>query len=195
MQVQALNRCDWCTDNPLYMAYHDQAWGVPVHDDRVLFEFLILESMQAGLNWLTILKKRDNFRRAFANFDPEKVACFTDKDQQDLMQDAGIIRNRLKIESAINNAKQFLVMQTEYGSFSKFLWDFVGGKPIQNHYKQHADIPAKTELSDKLSKTLKKHGFRFVGSTICYAYMQAVGLVNDHLTTCHCYNVAASSEK
>ena len=195
MQVQALNRCDWCIDNPLYMAYHDQEWGVPVHDDLVLFEFLILESMQAGLSWLTILKKRDNFRRAFANFDPEKVACFTDEDQQRLMQDAGIIRNRLKIESAINNAKQFLVMQTEYGSFSKFLWDFVGGQPIQNHYKQHADIPAKTELSDKLSKTLKKQGFRFVGSTICYAYMQAVGLVNDHVTTCHCYNVVVSNEK
>lgn len=178
------NRCAWCTSDPLYIEYHDTEWGRPVYDDRVLFEFLILESMQAGLNWLTILKKRENFRKAFCDFDPIKVAKFTPRTVEKLLKDAGIIRHRLKIESTINNANCFLAIQQHYGSFADFLWAFVDEKPIVNRWEQSADIPASTDLSACLSQLLKAHGFRFVGSTICYAYMQAVGLVNDHTADC-----------
>jgi DNA-3-methyladenine glycosylase I len=176
-------RCSWpSTERDI--AYHDQEWGVPVHDDRVLFEFLILEGAQAGLSWSTILNKRQNYRRAFARFDPRKVARFTVQQRNRLMKDEGIVRNRLKIESAVSNAKAFLAVQKEFGSFDRYIWRFVGGKPVQNARKGK-DIPASTAQSDAMSKDLKKRGFRFVGSTICYAFMQAVGMVNDHLVTCY----------
>ena len=177
-------RCPWCLSDPLYIRYHDEEWGQPCYDDQKLFEFLILEGAQAGLNWLTILKRREGYREAFCQFDPEKVARLTAKDQQRLLQNPGIIRNRLKIKSAINNAQAFLRIQEQYDSFSQFIWQFVDGRPIQNHWKTLTDIPATTPESDQLSKALKKAGFTFVGSTICYAYMQAMGLVNDHLVSC-----------
>jgi len=180
----ALIRCPWPRDDALYQAYHDEEWGKPVHDDRLLFEFLILEGMQAGLSWLTILRKRPNFRKAFVKFDPRKVARFDKKEIQSLMQNAGIIRNRLKIESAISNAQAFLEVQKEFGSFGKYQWDFIGGQPIQNNFRSFKEIPPRTALSDAWSKDLKKRGFRFVGSTIVYAHMQAVGMVNDHLVDC-----------
>jgi DNA-3-methyladenine glycosylase I len=175
-------RCSW-PSTELDIAYHDKEWGVPVHDDRVLFEFLVLEGAQAGLSWSTILKKRENYRRAFAGFDPAKVARFSKKKIAQLMSDAGIVRNRLKIDSTVNNAKAFLALQKEFGSFDRYVWQFVGGKPLMNSRKGR-DIPARTPESDAMSKDLKKRGFRFVGSTICYAFMQATGMVNDHLTTC-----------
>jgi len=178
-----VQRCSWPTTE-LDIAYHDKEWGVPVHDDRVLFEFLILEGAQAGLSWSTILKKRENYRRAFAGFDAKKVARFDASRRNLLMKDEGIVRNRLKIESAVTNARAFLAMQKEFGSFERYVWGFVGGKPLQNSRKGR-DIPARTAESDALSKDLKRRGFRFVGSTICYAFMQAVGMVNDHLTTCY----------
>jgi DNA-3-methyladenine glycosylase I len=178
-------RCTW-PSSELDIAYHDQEWGVPVHDDRVLFEFLTLEGAQAGLSWSTILKKRENYRRAFAGFDPKKVARFTSLQKRKLMQDAGIVRNRLKIESTVTNARAFLAVQKEFGSFDRYVWQFVGGRPKQNA-RTGRDIPARTAESDALSKDLQKRGFRFVGSTICYAFMQAVGMVNDHLTSCYRY--------
>jgi DNA-3-methyladenine glycosylase I len=176
-------RCQW-PSSELDIAYHDREWGVPVHDDRVLFEFLTLEGAQAGLSWSTILRKRDNYRRAFAGFDPQKVARFTPLQKRKLMQNEGIVRNRLKIDSTVSNARAFLAVQKEFGSFDRYVWTFVGGKPLQNARKGK-DVPARTAESDAMSKDLKKRGFRFVGSTICYAFMQATGMVNDHLTSCY----------
>jgi DNA-3-methyladenine glycosylase I len=176
-------RCAWAT-TPLGIAYHDKEWGVPAHDERTLFEFLILEGAQAGLSWETILRKRDAYRRAFAGFDPAKVARFTPATTRRLMKDEGIVRNRLKIESAVTNAKAFLAVQREHGTFDAYVWRFVGGKPIVNRRRRMGDVPAKTAQSDALSKDLLARGFKFVGSTICYAYMQAVGLVDDHLDNC-----------
>lgn len=178
-------RCPWCEINELEIAYHDTEWGVPVHDDRRFFEFLILEGAQAGLSWDTILKKRENYRLALAGFDPLRIARFGKRDVARLMQDAGIVRNRLKIESAIGNAQAFLAVQKEFGSFDAYIWRFVNGTPKRNHWKNAAQVPAESPESQAMSKDLKKRGFRFVGSTICYAFMQATGLVNDHLTTCH----------
>jgi DNA-3-methyladenine glycosylase I len=177
-------RCSWCLANPQYVRYHDEEWGVPVHDDRRLFEFLILEGAQAGLSWSTILNKRDNYRRAFARFDPEKVARFGTRDVRRLMGNAGIVRNRLKIESAIGNARAFLDIQREFGSFDAYLWGFAGGSSLQSARRSLKQVPARTPMSDALSKDLKRRGFRFVGSTIVYAFMQAVGVVNDHLRGC-----------
>ena len=178
------NRCTWCTKDDLYIDYHDKEWGTPLHEDQKLFEFLVLESFQAGLSWLTVLKKRDNFRKAFANFDAKKVAKFDQEKFNTLMQDAGIIRNRLKIEAAINNAKCFLQIQKEFGSFDKYIWGFVDGKPIVNRRNTLKDVPAKTPVSDAMSKDMGKRGFKFRGSTICYAFMQAVGMVDDHVEDC-----------
>jgi DNA-3-methyladenine glycosylase I len=177
-------RCSWPTTE-LDIAYHDKEWGVPVHDDRVLFEFLTLEGAQAGLSWSTILRKRDNYRRAFAHFDPGRVSRFGRAEIQKLLKDEGIVRNRLKIESTVANARAFLAVQKEFGSFDRYVWRFVGGKPIQASRKTLKDIPARTAESDALSKDLKRRGFRFVGSTICYAFMQAVGMVNDHVVGCY----------
>lgn len=177
-------RCGWAGTDPTYVAYHDSEWGVPVYDDRRLFEFLILEGAQAGLSWITILRKRDAYRNAFAGFDPEKVARFDAKKVEQLMQDAGIVRNRLKIESAVKNARAFLQLQDELGSFSDYQWQFVDGKPIQNQHASLKQVPARTPISDAFSKDLKKRGFNFVGSTIIYAHMQAVGMVNDHIDDC-----------
>jgi len=177
-------RCPWSLGSEQYLLYHDEEWGVPVHNDRRLFEFLILEGAQAGLSWSTILNKRDNYRRAFARFDPAKVARFRARDVRRLMADAGIVRNRLKIESAIGNARAFLEVRREFGSFDAYLWGFVNGRPQQNFRRSMKQVPARTPLSDAISKDLKLRGFRFVGSTIVYAYMQAVGMVNDHLTAC-----------
>jgi DNA-3-methyladenine glycosylase I len=179
------SRCPWCGTDPLYMAYHDQEWGVPVDDDRRLFEFLVLEGAQAGLSWITILKRREGYRRAFAGFDPARVATFGEADAARLLADPGIIRNRAKIASAIHNARAFLAVQEEFGSFAAFQWGFVDGAPIVNAWTSLAEVPARTETSDRLSKDLKQRGFSFVGSTICYAHMQAVGMVNDHLVSCH----------
>jgi DNA-3-methyladenine glycosylase I len=177
-------RCAWCLGQEIYVKYHDEEWGTPVHDDRLLFEFLVLESFQAGLSWLTILRKRENFRKAFAGFDVKKVAKFDRKKFDELMQDAGIIRNRLKIEAAINNAQRFLEIQKEFGSFDKYVWGFVGGKPLVNKLKSTREIQAKTAISDAMSKDMGLRGFKFRGSTICYAFMQAVGVVNDHVDDC-----------
>jgi len=177
-------RCDWVGSDPLYIQYHDMEWGVPVYDDRKLFEFLILEGMQAGLSWLTILRKRENFRRAFDNFDPETVARYEEPKIQELLADAGIIRNRLKVRAAVSNARAFLKVQQEWGSFSNYMWRFVDGKPKINAWKTVAELPASTPESDAMSKDLKNRGFKFVGSTICYAHMQAVGMVNDHTVNC-----------
>jgi DNA-3-methyladenine glycosylase I len=181
-----MQRCSWAS-NELNIPYHDAEWGVPVHDDRALFEFLILEGAQAGLSWDTILRKRDNYRAAFDNFDPAKVAAYDDRKAAELMLNEGIIRNRLKIASAVANAKAFRKVQEEFGSFDKYIWSFVGGKPIDNKLKSSSEVPAKTEISDAISKDLKKRGFNFVGSTIMYAFMQATGMVNDHLTSCFRY--------
>jgi DNA-3-methyladenine glycosylase I len=179
-------RCTWAK-NELAIAYHDAEWGVPLHDERGLFEFLILEGAQAGLSWDTILRKRENYRAAFDNFDAEKVARYDDKKVAELLQNEGIIRNRLKIASAIGNAQALLRVQDEIGSFDKYIWDFVGGKPMKNKIKDMSEVPAKTTVSDAISKDLKKRGFNFVGSTIMYAFMQATGMVNDHLVTCFRY--------
>lgn len=180
-------RCEWAGTDPLYVAYHDEEWGVPVHDDRTLFEFLILEGAQAGLNWRTILNKRENYRRAFDNFDPQKVAGYDEDKVAQLLADPGIVRNRLKVRSAIQNARAFLQIQKELGSFDAYVWQFVGGQPIQNRWQKLSEIPAETEASQALSKDLKKRGFNFVGPTIMYAFMQAVGMVNDHLVHCFRY--------
>lgn len=178
-------RCPWCGSDPLYTAYHDEEWGVPVHDDRLLFEFITLEGAQAGLSWLTVLKKRANYRRAFDDFDVRKVARYTPANIEALMQDAGIVRNRLKIESTVSNAKAFIAVQKEFGSFADYIWGFVDGKPVVNRPRTLKDVPASTPLSDRISKDLKKRGFRFVGTTIVYAHLQATGVVNDHLVDCH----------
>lgn len=177
-------RCGWAGEDATYVEYHDTEWGVPVYDDQRLFEFLVLEGAQAGLSWITILRKREAYRKAFANFEPEKVARFNAKKLDALMQNAGIVRNRLKIESAVKNAKAFLKVQEELGSFSAYQWAFVDGKPLQNRRESLKQIPARTPVSDALSKDLKKRGFNFVGSTIIYAHMQAVGMVNDHIEAC-----------
>ncbi len=182
--MKKANRCAWCLGNELYEQYHDEEWGVPVHDDAKLFEFLILESFQAGLSWLTVLKKRENFRTAFSGFDAKKVAAYTPKKIESLMQDAGIIRNRLKIEAAVNNAKLFLKIQQEYGSFANYVWQFTQHKTLVNYPKTMAEIPVSTPISDALSKDMGKRGFKFRGTTICYAFMQAVGMVDDHTTGC-----------
>ena len=177
-------RCAWTTNDPLYLKYHDEEWGVPVHDDRKLFEMLILEGAQAGLSWITILRKRENYRKAFDKFDAKKIAMYDSKKVKELLQNEGIVRNKLKIAAAIQNAKLFLEVQKELGSFDKYIWQFVNGKQITNRWKSLKEIPAKTKESDAMSKDLKKRGFKFVGSTICYAFMQAVGMVNDHITDC-----------
>ncbi len=179
-----MNRCSWAGSDPLYCSYHDLEWGVPVHDDRLLFEFLTLEGAQAGLSWITILRKREAYRRAFAGFDPEAVARFGAADEERLMADAGIVRNRLKISSTLGNARAYLAVQEEFGSFDAYLWRFVDGTPVQNAWRTLREVPATSDVSDRLSRDLKRRGFRFVGSTICYALMQAVGMVNDHTVDC-----------
>jgi len=181
------NRCLWCTDQPLYVAYHDGEWGVPVHDDRRLFEMLILEGVQAGLSWLTILKKRENYRKALEDFDMERIASYSRRDIKRLLADPGIVRNRLKIEALIINARGVLGIIEEFGTLDSFLWRYVGGNPRQNAFNSIKEIPARTEQSDAMSRDLKKRGFHFVGPTICYAFMQAVGMVNDHTTDCFRY--------
>ncbi|MEM0967353.1 MAG: DNA-3-methyladenine glycosylase I [Verrucomicrobiota bacterium] len=186
-------RCQWCGDDPLYQHYHDCEWGVPIHDDRLLFEFLILEGAQAGLSWLTILKKRQGYRRAFHDFDWDRVARFTEEDIKQLQSDEGIVRNRLKIQSAVANAKGVLKIREEFGSLDSYLWQFVGGRPIQNAWKSAEEVPVSTNASEQMSAELKRRGFRFVGPTICYAFMQAVGMVNDH--TVDCFRHAELSSK
>ena len=181
-------RCAWCGNDPLYIEYHDTEWGVPVYDDDKLFEFLILETFQAGLSWITVLKKRENFRKAFDGFDYKIIANYGEDKYETLLQDAGIIRNKLKIKATISNANAFIEIQKEFGSFSKYIWNFTKGKPIKNKLKSLAEAQATTELSDKLSKDLKKRGFKFVGSTVIYAHMQATGMVNDHVVDCFRYN-------
>jgi len=180
-------RCDWCGDDPLYVKYHDEEWGFPVHDDKKLFEMLILEGAQAGLSWSTVLKKRKNYKKAFSNFNPAKIAKYDQKKIDELLNNPGIIRNRLKVNAAVTNAIAFLEVKKEFGSFDKYIWQFVNHKPILNKWKELKEIPAITIESDLMSKDLKKRGFKFVGSTICYAYMQAVGMVNDHLANCFRY--------
>ena len=187
--------CSWPTSDPLLMEYHDKEWGVPVHDDRKLFEFLILEGFQAGLSWLTILRKRENFRRAFDNFDFNKIAAYDEGKIKSLMNDSGIIRNKLKITSAVTNAKAFLKIRKEFGTFAKYIWGFTGGKPIHNGFNSLSELPAKTELSDRISTDLKKRGFKFVGSTIVYAHMQATGMVNDHIRACFRYKELVRNPK
>jgi len=179
-----LRTCEWPAGDPLMITYHDREWGVPLHDDRKIFEFLVLESMQAGLSWRTVLYKRENFHKAFKGFDPRRVARFTARDVERLMGDAGIIRNRQKIEAAINNARRFLEVQKEFGTFARYMWGFTGGKPIRNRFKTLSDLPARTELSDAVAKDLKARGFKFLGSTVVYAHMQATGIVNDHVVRC-----------
>ena len=181
--LNIMPRCPWATTEPA-ITYHDEEWGVPVHDDRVLFEFLILEGAQAGLSWNTILKKRENYRKALDGFRPEKIARYNKRDVQRLLRNDGIVRNRLKIAATIENAKNFLAVRKEFGSFDAYLWTFVGGTPIQNRWRKLADVPARTAESDAMSRDLLRRGFKFVGSTICYAFMQATGMVNDHLVTC-----------
>ena len=182
-----VKRCNWCGNDPIYIKYHDTEWGVPVYDDSRIFEFLLLETFQAGLSWITILKKRENFRKVFDNFDYQKIANYSEKKIEELKLDAGIIRNRLKIKAAKTNAIAFMKVQKEFVTFSKYLWGFVNGKPIQNNFKSTGELPANTPLSDKISSDLKKRGFKFVGSTIVYAHMQAMGMINDHTTKCFRY--------
>ena len=186
-------RCGWAGNDALYAEYHDKEWGRPVHHDGVLFEFLMLEGAQAGLSWITVLRKRENYRRAFDNFDPKKIAKYDAKKLASLMQNEGIIRNRLKIASAVINAKAFMEVQKEFGSFNRYIWGFVGGKPIKNRRKSLKDVPTTTPESDAMGKDLKKRGFKFIGSTICYAYMQACGLVDDHVQTCFRYQTPKTS--
>lgn len=186
MMIKA--RCAWVNDNPLYIEYHDKEWGIPIYDERLLFEFLILEGMQAGLNWLTILKKRDNFRSCFDNFDADIVARYDQNKIMQLMDNPGIIRNRLKIEAAIGNAQAFLRIRKKANDFSNYIWNFVDGKPLQNNWEHVDQVPITTLISDTMAADLKKRGFKFTGSTICYAFMQATGMVNDHTINCCCYN-------
>jgi DNA-3-methyladenine glycosylase I len=183
-QLDELKRCAWAGNDALYQAYHDVEWGVPLHDDRALFEFLILEGAQAGLSWITILRKREAYRSAFDQFKADKIARYDDKKLAQLLQNAGIVRNRLKLQSAVTNAQNFLLIQQEYGSFDAFIWRFVEGVSQQNNWRTLAEVPASTPASDAMSKELKRRGFKFVGSTICYAFMQATGMVNDHTTDC-----------
>lgn len=180
-------RCGWVNEDPLYINYHDEEWGEPIHDDRKLFELLILEGAQAGLSWYTILKKRENYRAAFDQFDAERIAAYDDERIELLMQNAGIMRNRLKIQSVVTNAQAYLRIREEFGSFDRYIWQFIGGQPVVNHWKVLLEVPVKTAESDAMSKDLLKRGFKFVGSTICYAYMQATGMVNDHTTSCFRY--------
>lgn len=187
--MDLLARCSWCGTDPLYVKYHDEEWGVPQHDDQMLFEMLNLEGAQAGLSWITVLKKRNHYKEVFDNFDPNKIIYYSEDKINALMHDAGIIRNRLKINAVITNAKAFLDIQAKHGSFSTYIWSFVNGQPIDNKFKSMQEIPAKTELSDRMSAQLKKDGFKFIGSTICYAYMQAVGMVNDHVIDCWRYKI------
>jgi len=181
-------RCEWCLGEEIYIKYHDEEWGVPTFDDRRIFEFIILESAQAGLSWLTILKKRENYRKAFYGFEPSIVANFDEEDISTLMENSGIIRNRKKIEAAIGNAKTFIKIQEEFGSFSNYMWGYVNGKPIINTWESIKEVPATTELSDRMSADLKKRGFKFFGSVICYSHLQALGVINDHITSCFRYN-------
>lgn len=185
-------RCFWATAHPIEQEYHDKEWGVPLHDEQKLFEFLCLEGAQAGLSWLTILQKRENYRKAFDDFDVQKVAQYDQKKIEELLANAGIVRNKLKVNAFISNAKAFIEVQKEHGSFEKYIWSFVNGTPIQNRWKNHEDIPASTPLSEQISKELKKKGFKFVGPTICYAFMQAVGMVNDHTVDCFRYREVQS---
>ncbi len=180
-------RCPWPSNDPLMIAYHDTEWGVPLHDDRKLYEFIVLDGAQAGLSWSTVLRKRENYRKAFKNFDPKKVARFTPKDEERLLKDEGIIRNRLKIGSAITNARKFLEIKKKFGTFDAYIWQFTGGKTVKHQCRRLSDIPATTKESDAMSRDMKKRGFTFVGSTICYAFMQAAGMVNDHLVGCFRY--------
>ena len=182
--MEEVKHCGWCEGDPLYEAYHDHEWGVPVLEDETLFEFLTLETFQAGLSWITVLRKRNNFREAFDNFDYRKIAQYKDAKITELMQNAGIIRNQMKIRAAVTNAREFMKIQDEFGSFSRYIWSFVDGRPIQNEIEDYKKAPATTEISDKLSKDLKKRGFKFVGSTVMYAHMQATGMVNDHQVDC-----------
>lgn len=182
-----IKRCTWCGNDPLYIKYHDEEWGVPVHDDNKLFEMLILEGAQAGLSWITVLKKRENYRKAFSGFDPVKISKYSEQKIEKLLENPGIIRNRLKVNSTVGNAKAFLKAQKEFGSFDRYIWQFVNGKPIANKFKSLNELPSKTEISDVMSKDLKQRGFKFIGSTICYAFMQAVGMVNDHTIDCFRY--------
>ncbi|MCB4799802.1 DNA-3-methyladenine glycosylase I [Neotamlana laminarinivorans] len=186
--MQTKHRCGWCEGDTLYEAYHDKEWGVPVYDDDTLFEFLVLETFQAGLSWITILKKRENFRVAFNNFNYEEIAKYKQNKIDDLLQNPGIIRNKLKVKATVTNAQAFIKIQEEFGTFSKYIWTFVDGKPIKNHINYYKDVPANTTLSDVLSKDLKKRGFKFVGSTVVYAFMQATGMVNDHEINCFRYH-------
>ena len=181
------HRCGWCVGDPLYEAYHDQEWGVPVYDDQTIFEFLILETFQAGLSWITILRKRENFREALDAFDYKKIAAYSDDKLEELLQNPGIIRNRLKVKATVSNAQAFIKIQEEFGSFSKYIWGFVNHKPVQNSVRNYKEAPATTAISDALSKDLKKRGFKFTGSTVVYAHMQATGMVNDHEVNCFRY--------
>lgn len=186
--MEKKNRCGWCVGDPLYEAYHDKEWGMPLYDDEGIFEFLILETFQAGLSWITILRKRENFREALDNFNYKKIAEYSEEKIEELLNNPGIIRNKLKVRATVSNSKAFMKVQEEFGSFSKYIWSFVNGKPLQNQVENYKKAPATTEISDKLSKDLKKRGFKFVGSTIMYAHMQATGMVNDHEVTCFRYN-------
>lgn len=181
-------RCGWCGTDPLYVKYHDEEWGVPVRDDQTMFEFLILETFQAGLSWITILRKRENFRMAFDDFDYKKIAKYNQNKIDSLLQDQGIVRNKLKVNAAVTNAQAFMDIQKEFGSFTEYIWSFVNGQPIKSNWKNHENAPATSKESDALSKDLKKRGFKFVGSTVMYAHMQATGLINDHIDTCFRYN-------
>ena len=189
-----LHRCAWPTDDLKMIEYHDAEWGVPLHDDRKLFEFLVLESAQAGLSWRTVLYKRENYRKAFAQFDPQKVARFNSRDRQRLLKDAGIIRNRAKIDAAINNAGRFLEVQEEFGTFARYMWNFVNGKPIVNRFRSIKELPAITPLAETVAKDLKSRGFKFLGPTVLYAHMQATGMVNDHMVDCFRYKEVARSK-
>tara|TARA_B100000497_G_C7683365_1_gene413679 strand:+ start:1306 stop:1887 length:582 start_codon:yes stop_codon:yes gene_type:complete len=188
MDTTKKNRCKWPKEDDLYIEYHDREWGVPIYDDAKIFEFLLLETFQAGLSWITILRKRENFRKAFNNFDYQKIANYSEKKIKELKLDARIVRNKLKIKAAKTNAIAFIEVQKEFGTFSKYIWGFVNGKPIQNNFKSLSEMPANTPLSDKISSNLKKRGFKFVGTTVVYAHMQSMGMVNDHITNCFRYN-------
>ena len=188
-------RCKWLTNDPIYIKYHDEEWGVPIYNDNKLFELLILEGVQAGLSWLTVLKKRENYRELYEGFDPLSIASFSDRKMRELLNDSRIIRNKLKIEASVKNAQAFLILQKEFGSFSNYIWRFTSNKIIQNKYKRYDELPSKTLLSDKISRELKERGFKFVGSTIIYAFMQAIGMVNDHITDCFRYDEVKNLQK
>ncbi len=193
--MKKLNRCGWCEGDELYETYHDNEWGVPVYDDYTIFEFLILETFQAGLSWITVLRKRENFREAFNDFDYKKIANYSEDKIQELLENAGIIRNKLKVRATVTNAQNFIKIQEEYGSFSEYIWSFVDGSPVQNEVENYKEAPATTNVSDKLSKDLKKKGFKFVGSTVIYAHMQATGIVNDHEVSCFRHKEVKKLEK